>query len=407
MHLFRTRSFALLFVGEAVNGIGSWTALIALWGFAAYRFHSGAGEIALLALCWSAPAALLGPLTGLPIDRLDPKRVLVAAYLASAVAAGAMALAGSFTHLAILAVLYGVCKAFATPAADALPPRIVASGDLLAANALLGAAQESAIVFGPLVAAVAIAVAGLQAAFVIDAVTYLVGVAVVAPLVLTPVASPPRPRLRTEVTEGLSLTRSTPVLRFVMALSSAVFLTWAAFVVVEPLYARDVLHRPASQFAMFQVTFGVGLILTSLVLPRLGSRVAGARSLAVAVLLSGLTAAAYVGTHDIRLAYIGVFGWGVDVAFFSAPSRTMLQRASPTHAHGRVLALYRTSHSVADVVAIPLTGLAIGLVGVQVAGLTVAALASVAGVIGLAVAPSFERTTPRQSVEVVLPEPAL
>jgi len=85
----------------------------------------------------------------------------------------------------------------------------------------------------------------------------------------------------------------------------------------------------------------------------------------------------------------------------------VLQRASPTHAHGRVLALYRTSHSVADAVAIPLTGLAIGLVGVQVAGLTVAALASIAGVIGLAVAPSFERTTSRHSVEVVLPEPAV
>ena len=142
------------------------------------------------------------------------------------------------------------------------------------------------------------------------------------------------------------------------------------------------------------------MILTSLVLPRLGSRVAGARSLAIAVLLSGLTAAAYVGTHNIRLAYLGVFGWGVDVAFFSAPSRTMLQRASPTHAHGRVLSLYRTTHSVADVLAIPLTGLAIGLVGVQVAGLTMAALASVAGVIGLVLAPSFDRAAPRRALEV-------
>jgi MFS transporter, DHA3 family, macrolide efflux protein len=405
VHLFRTRSFAFLFIGEAVNGIGSWTALIGLWGFAAYRFHSGAGEIALLALCWSAPAALLGPLTGLPIDRLDPKRVLVVAYLASAMAATAMAFAGSLTQLAVLATLYGVCKAFSTPAADALPPRIVAPDDLLAANALLGAAQESAIVFGPLVAAVAIAVGGLQAAFVIDAATYLVGVAVVAPLALSAVVSPPRPRLRTELTEGLSLARQTPVLRYVLTLSSAVFLTWAAFVIVEPLYARDVLHRPASQFALFQVAFGTGLILTSLVLPRLGARVAGARSLAIAVLLSGLTAAAYVGTHDVRMAYLGVFGWGVDVAFFAAPSRTVLQRAAPAHAHGRILSLYRTSHSVADVLAIPLTGLFVGIVGVQVAGLSMAAFASLAGIIGLVQAPSFEPSSPQPGRDL-LPEPA-
>jgi len=404
VRLFRTRHFALLFVGQAINGIGSWAALIALWGFAAYRFHSGATDIALLALCWSAPAAVLGPLTGLPIDRLDPKRVLIAAYLASAVAAGAMALAGSLPQLALLATAYGVCKAFATPAADALPPRIVAPDNLLAANALLGAAQESAIVFGPLVAAVAIAVAGLQAAFIVDAVTYLVGVAVVAPLVLSDLEPRRRPRLRTELGEGLSLARSTPVLRYVLTLSSAVFLTWAAFVVVEPLYARDVLHRPASQFALFQVAFGTGLVLTSMVLPRLGSGVAGARSLAIAVVLSGVTAALYVGTHSVVLAYVGVFGWGVDVAFFGAPSRTMLQRASPAYAHGRVLALYRTTHSAADVLAIPLTGLAVGLVGVQVAGVAVGALATVAGIIGLLALPALSRSSdgdPAVLVEVV------
>src|SRR5581483_11946765 len=119
--------------------------------------------------------------------------------------------------------------------------RIVEPGDLLTANALLGAASESAIVFGPLVAAAAIAVAGLRAAFLVDAATYLVGVAVVVPLLLSPLA--PRPR------ERLHLAARQPLLRYVLTLSTAVFLTWAAFLVVEPLYVRDVLHRPPSQFA--------------------------------------------------------------------------------------------------------------------------------------------------------------
>jgi sugar phosphate permease len=166
-------------------------------------------------------------------------------------------------------------------------------------------------------------------------------------------------------------------------MSTAVFVTWAAFVVVEPLYARDVLHRPASQFAFFQVAFGIGLVLTGLTLPRLGNRVAGVRPLAFAVLLSGLTAGLYVGTHSVLAAYAGVFLWGVDVAFFAAPSRTLLQQGSPVHAHGRVLALYRTAHSVADVVALPVTGMAVSGLGVQAAGLIVAGIASAVGVLGL------------------------
>lgn len=394
MHLLRQRRFALLFAGQAINGIGSWTALIALWGYAAYHFDSGAREIGLLALCWSAPAAVLGPLAGVPVDRLGPRRVLIGAYLAASVASLALSFAQTLTQLAMLAVGYGFCRALANPAADALPPRIVAEKDLLAANALLGAAQESAIVFGPLVAAGSIAVGGLRAAFLVDAVTYLVGVAVVLPLVLSPAPPQARTRLRTELAEGLALAVRRPLLRYVMLLSSAVFLTWAAFVVVEPLYVRDVLGRSSSQFALFQVAFGIGLVLTGLALPRLGERVAGPRALAGAVLLSGITAGLYVGTRSVAVAYLGVFLWGVDVAFFGAPARTLLQRGAPVHAHGRVLALNRTVHSVADLVALPLTGVAAGAVGVQATGLSVATFAGLAGAAGLLLAGRANRPTP-------------
>ena len=93
MHLLRTRPFALLFVGQALNGIGSWAALVALWGFAAYQFDSGPGQIAIIGLAWAVPAAVIGPLAGVPIDRFGAKRVLVLAYLAGAAAAVAMAFA--------------------------------------------------------------------------------------------------------------------------------------------------------------------------------------------------------------------------------------------------------------------------------------------------------------------------
>ena len=384
MYLLRTRQFALLFVGQALNGIGSWAALVALWGFAAYEFDSGPREIAIIGLAWSLPAALIGPVAGVPIDRLGAKRVLITAYLVGAAAAVAMAFAGSFEHLVALGTIHGLAKAFAQPASDTLPPRLVDDEDLLAANAILGAGSESAIVFGPLVAALAIAAWGLQGAFFVDAATYLVGIAVVVPLRLRTLheRTEERTSLRAEITEGFAIVRQSPVLRFTLLLSSTVFLTWGAYVVVEPIYVRDILDQPASFFAALQTAFGVGLVATGLLMPRLGDRVAGPHALSVSVILSGLTAALYVGTRIPAVAVVGVFLWGVDVAFFSAPSRTLLQRNSPPEAHGRVLALYRTVHSVADVAALPLAGLAAGVVGVQATALTMASFAFVAGVVG-------------------------
>lgn len=402
MHLLRSRSFLLLFLGQAVNGIGTWAALVALWGFAAYEFDSGPAQIAMIGVAWSLPAALIGPFAGVPIDRFGPKRVLVVAYAAGAGAALAMASATSYRQLLALGVVHGIVKAFSQPAADTLAPRLVEDRDLLAANAVLGASSESAIVFGPLVAAVAIGLWGLRGAFLVDAATFVVGIAVVVPLRLRtlsparagegspedghPLRSPHPATVWADVRAGFALVARQPVLRFTMVMSTIVFVTWSAYIVVEPIYVRDVLDRPASFFALLQTAFGTGLVLTSLMLPRLGDRVAGTRALSLSVLLSGLTAGLYVGTRIPAVAVVGVFLWGVDVAFFSAPSRTLLQRHSPPEAHGRVLALYRTVHSVANVFALPLTGIAAGVIGVQTAALWVASFAVVAGFIGFRVA---------------------
>ncbi|MHB1854255.1 MAG: MFS transporter, partial [Acidimicrobiales bacterium] len=164
------------------------------------------------------------------------------------------------------------------------------------------------------------------------------------------------PTLRAELSEGLRMVRQAPVARFVLSLSLAVFLTWGTFLVIEPLYARQVLHQSATVFALLQMAFGVGLVTTGLTLPRLGARVAGTRSVAISVMLSGLAAATYIGTHLLAVAFIGVFLWGIDVGFYYAPAQTLLQRATPMAAHGRVMGLFNALNSWANVIALPFGG---------------------------------------------------
>jgi MFS family permease len=93
----------------------------------------------------------------------------------------------------VAAAGYGVTRSLAGPAANALPPRIVAADDLLAANGLLGAAASAGQVAGPLAASAALALSGFPAAFVLDAASYLIGAAVVAPLPSVPVSAPQNP----------------------------------------------------------------------------------------------------------------------------------------------------------------------------------------------------------------------
>jgi Transmembrane secretion effector len=104
-------------------------------------------------------------------------------------------------------------------------------------------------------------------------------------------------------------------MQLIVAMSAAVTFTSAAFLVVEPLYARHELHRPPSQFALFEAASGIGAILASLVISRfrarptgrrvtlaaLGIRV-GALALAGVAILAGLTCLTIAVMHPAPTA---------------------------------------------------------------------------------------------------------
>ena len=105
---------------------------------------------------------------------------------------------------------------------------------------------------------------------------------------------------------------------------------------------------------------------------RLGDRVVRWPVVCAAAIASGATAMVYVGTANVLVAFVGIIGWGIVTAYFGAPLHTLMQRAAPIHAHGRVFALDGTVHSAGDLVALPAVGLVAGLVGIQLAAIGVA-----------------------------------
>jgi hypothetical protein len=398
----RDPRFASLIVGQSVNSVGSWASAIVLWGFAAYRFNASPEAISVTVVCWSVPPAVLGPLTGALADRFGPRAMMIAGYLAAAAAALAMAAAGSLAFLDVMAAAYGVARSLFGPAASALPPRVVEADDLLAANSLLGVTSSIGQIGGPLAASVLLATVGFSAAFVADAATYLAGVIVLLPLPLLPLPAEParspqgscgpapaesgsaagRPRLRA-ATAGVVAVGRDPGLRLVALAGMAVMFTSGAFLVVEPLYARHVLGRPASQFALFEAAIGMGAIVTGLVLPRVSGRLTGTgattKALAGGAIGYGLAAALFTGTTWIPAAYFGAFAWGASGMVFYTVAATALQRLAPAGTLGRVAGAISTAESATETASMPLAGALVAVAGIRAGALAVAAVAVAAG----------------------------
>lgn len=386
MRLLRLPGFGPLLAGQAVNAIGNWVAVIAIWGFASFQFDAGAGDIALLFVALSLPGALLGPLLGVLIDRLGPRRSLIVANALGFLDALALTQADSYGAVIVLALPLGLIEALASASLDALPPRLVDDRDLVRANALLGGAQDLAIVVGPVVAALVNARWGLGAAFLADAATFLVGLAVVVPLDADHTIEASRPSARRELREGLSLVRGTPGLRWTFGVAGVTYVLWGLFGVLEPLYVRDVLGATDTTFALLQTVFGIGLVGSGLSIAALGDRVATPGCVALATVVSGATAALYLGTESLAVATFGVFLWGVDVAFFYVPAKTLLQRFTPRRAHGRVLSLNESLEPLAELLVAPVAAVAVGVVGIRLLGVGGGILAAGAGVVALLLA---------------------
>jgi MFS family permease len=392
---FRDPRFAFLLAGQSVNWVGSWAGALVLWGFAAYHFGASPEAISVTALCWSGPPVVLTAFTGGLTDRFGPRVMLIVGYTCSAATSLGMAAAGSMTFLDVMAVACGAARSLCSPASSALPARVVESDDLLAANSLLGVTASIGQVAGPLAASVLMATTGFRVAFAADAATYLAGVLVIFPLPLLP--QPDEPRAAVAVAAGRSAYGVTwlrramagaaalrdPGLRRVATARMGVIFTSGAFLVVEPLYARHVLDRPASQFALFEAAIGTGAIAIGLALPVIRRRrpatMPPARLLAAGAISYGLAAALFTGTPWVPVAYLGALALGAGGTVFYAAAATTLQRLAPAGKLGRVSGVISTAESTLESVSMPAAGALVAIVGLRPGALVLAAVAVAAG----------------------------
>lgn len=327
VRVLRSPGFGALLLGQTVNATGNWVAVIAIWGFAAFQFDADAADIALLLAVLAVPGAVFGPLLGVPIDRLGPRRTLIIANALGFLDALALTQAGSYQMVIALALPLGLIEALAAASLDSLPPRLVDDADLVRANALLGGADDVALVIGPMLAAAVNLRWGIGGAFAVDAVTFLVGMGVAIGLKVPPPivvgsgadgaavdggsvgARPTIESMWSDLREGLVIGRRNRGVRWTLAVAASTYLLWALFGVLEPLYVRDVLHQSDTVFALSQTVFGVGLVSAGLLIAFLGDRVARPAVVAVATVASGATAALYLAA--IALAVVGVRFLGV------------------------------------------------------------------------------------------------
>jgi MFS family permease len=177
LHLLkRNADFRRLFFASVVSLGGDWFAYVAVSGLVIDDTgREGAGALVFAASV--LPVFLAAPLAGVIADRVDRKRLMIAADLLRVVPALGLLVADA-QHLPVLALVcvatIAALSAFFEPVTAAVLPNVVAPRDLSLAQSTMGAVWGSMLFIGAAIGGLIAAALGRPASFVLNAATFAV-----------------------------------------------------------------------------------------------------------------------------------------------------------------------------------------------------------------------------------------
>lgn len=354
------RLFAIRLVSQSADGLFQ-AALVASVVFNPDQQSTIAG-FAIATAVISLPFSLLGPFTGVFIDRWSRRRILVVApWLRAAPALLALL---NPTHQAVLfyaGVLWVLSvNRFYLATAVAVVPRLVPTEDLLMANSMSIVGGTVSLLAGVFVGGWVVDLAGTKAPVVIAAGTMWLAASGIAGRITTPLVphtlpeAPVRDELQRVVREfadGVRRLVHTP-----RALGPMTSITLDQFgqgiVLVLSLFVfRDWFQEGVGSFSNLIGAGGIGVLLGILTVGKLEERWPKERIVSRAFLAGGVVLIA---------VSLSVTGWSVLVASFfvgltfawkKVPVDTLVQESVPDGYRGRVFAVYDVAYNVSRVVA--------------------------------------------------------
>ncbi|MEA2369759.1 MAG: hypothetical protein QOH12_153 [Solirubrobacteraceae bacterium] len=340
-----SRDFRLLAIGGVLSGLGTQAALVAV-PYQVYVLTHSAGLVGLLGLAELGPMIVVSLLGGAVADRIDRRILLLAAQLATILAAGALAMISFAGHpsvvlVFVLAALLAGGSSLQLTAQSSIVPGLVGDRLRSALAFNFGAAQLTAIV-GPALGGLTIAAYDVGAAYLVDVVSCLALVAAglaIGPQHPTGRPDGPQDPIFTSIREGLRFVRHNNALlgSFVIDLVAMTFgMPRALFAILS----LTVYHAGAGGAGLLYAAVAAGATLAAVTTGWLEHARRLGRIVVFAVLAWGaaIAAAGLVGSIWPAAALLAVAGAADSV---SAVCRsTINQTVTPDAMRGRMSSVF-------------------------------------------------------------------
>ena len=344
----RYRNYRLFFMGQSLSLIGTWMQRLAV-GWLAYKLKNSALILGVVAFSGQIPGLFLTLLGGVAADNYNKHRILILTQSLAMVQALVLAwlvLSGHITiwHLMALNVCLGVVNALDMPTRQAfLIEMIDKQEDLSNAIALNSSMVNFARLAGPSLAGFIVAALGEGMCFLVNAFSYL---AVIVSLLLmrtTPKVSPKKASAWRQLKKGLAYSFGFAPIRYIILLLSLVSLTAVPYMVLMPVFAKDILKGGPRTLGFLMGSAGVGALIGAIYLASRRSVLGLGRLIVAATGVFGAALIVFSFSRTLWLSEVLILFAGMGMMIYMAASNTVLQTIVTDEMRGRVMSLYATA----------------------------------------------------------------
>lgn len=346
--LLKNRNYALYFYGQIFSLTGTWLQQT-VQSWLVYRMSHSTVWLGAVTFFTQVPAFLLSPVAGVAADRMNRKKLLIAAEAAAMLQAflfAELVFSGNVTlwHIVALSTFLGVVNAFDMTARQTFTADLVERHELPSAIALNSVMFNGTRIFGPALAGVLISAVGEGWCFFLNGLSYLAVIfGLVAMRIPSAVRAPSEAPLWQHVRDALSYVRAKRDILALLLMGGLVSLVAFPYMVLLPALVKDVLHGDARLFGWATAINGVGAIAGSL---RAMSTVTQGRSfqrVSRSLFFVGLALMALAFSPHVTVSLASLFLTGYFMMSIFPSINNAIQQAVDDHMRGRVLSLYTMS----------------------------------------------------------------
>ncbi len=335
----------------------------------------------------AVPAIVLNLFGGVLADRLDQRRLIMTTQTITAsliLLLASLTLVGVVTvwHVISIAIVEGAVAAFDQPARQSLYPYLIERKAMASAVALNSSIWQGTRIVAPMIAGLIIGFAGIAESFYVAGAGFLVMAVVIAMLNVPRIERGAAVGTARSMLEGVKFIKGNSIFSFLIGMTFFNSFFGMAYLVLMPVFVRDILQQGPSAYGLLLGMGGVGALLTTL---WLGSQrtfrrkglllIGGAVMFGLAVAAFALTSR-YVGSYSLALALM--FFMGIFNSTYMILVMSTLQIMVPDRMRGRVMGFYGMTWSI-----MPLGGMQAGAIAsfigapfaIAIGGLAVAAFA--------------------------------